>query len=443
MLRTLTRAPIGKPSPIVATQRRRSPVRTARYAYEPASSRSSTTPSKRSSPAAGGVMSPSGIAGAGEAISAVGARSGALALAGATASQPSSKAAQSQLHGQYDGRRAIGAIAVTISGLSLGLRLPFVHCMGFMRPMQDDHGSAVDLNLLVALETLVEERNVTRAAARLGLTQSAMSHKLRRLREEFGDPLLVQGQRGMVATAAAERLLGPIRRGLREIRAGLRTAESFDPATSQRVFTVVTTDYAEFAILPKVLAYTTEHAPGVSATMREIWPGMFDALEDGSADLIVGTQLPPTTGLVQRKIGEDGFMCAVRRGHPKVGDALDLETYLSLHHVLVAPNARSPVGVVDDALAQQGRSRHIAIRVPHFLGGPFIAAQSDLCLTAPRALLLHTRDILGLRLFEPPIELPATRVFMVWHERASDDAGNAWLRELTARCTSEVHDRRE
>lgn len=366
----------------------------------------------------------------------MGARSGADAAAGATASQPSSNAAQSQLQGMNDGGRAIGA---GMTGLSLSLRLPFVHCMRFIEPMQDDHGAAVDLNLLVALETLVEERNVTRAAARLGLTQSAMSHKLRRLREEFGDPLLVQGQKGMVATPAAERLLAPIRKGLREIRAALRTAEPFDPATSRRTFTVVTTDYAEFAILPKVLAYTTEHAPGVSATMREIWPGMFDALEDGSADLIVGPQLPPTTGLVQRRIAEDGFMCAVRRGHPRVGKTLDLDTYLSLKHVLVSPNARSPVGLVDDVLAQRGLSREIAIRVPHFLGGPFIVGQSDLCMTGPRALLLHTRDILGLQLFEPPLELPPTRVFMVWHERASDDAGNLWLRELTARCTGEVH----
>jgi DNA-binding transcriptional LysR family regulator len=383
-------------------------------------------------------MSASGIAGAGGAARAVGARSGALALAGATASQPSSNAAQSQLQREYDGRRAKGAIAVTISGLSLGLRLPFVHCMGFIEPMQGDHTSGLDLNLLVALETLVEERNVTRAAARLGLTQSALSHKLRRLREEFGDPLLVQGQKGMVATAAAERLLAPIRRGLREIRAGLRTAEQWDPATSERTFTVVTTDYAEFAILPKVLAYSTEHAPRISATMREIWPGMFDALEDGSADLIVGPQLPPTTGVVQRKIGEDGFMCAVREDHPRVGKTLDLDTYLALSHVLVAPNARSPAGLVDDVLAQRGLSRHIAIRVPHFLGGPFIAAQSDLCITAPRALLVHTKDILQLRLFEPPIELPVSRVFMMWHERASDDGGNKWLRELTARCTAEV-----
>ncbi len=332
----------------------------------------------------------------------------------------------------------VGADPMGMTGLSLGPGLPFVHCMRFMEPMQDDHGSSVDLNLLVALETLVEERNVTRAAARLGLTQSAMSHKLRRLREELGDPLLVQGQRGMVATAAAERLLAPIRKGLREIRAALRTAEPFDPATSRRTFTVVTTDYAEFAILPKVLAYATEHAPHVSSTMREIWPGMFDALEDGSADLIVGPQLPPTTGLVQRKVAEDGFLCAVRKGHPKVGKTLDLETYVSLHHVLIAPNSRNPTGVVDEVLTERGLSRHIAVRVPHFLGGPFIVAQSDLCITAPRALLVHTKDVFGLQLFEPPIAIPITRVFMVWHERASDDAGSAWLRELTARCTAEV-----
>ena len=306
--------------------------------------------------------------------------------------------------------------------------------------MQDDHTQGLDLNLLVALETLVEECNVTRAAKRLGLTQSAMSHKLRRLREEFGDPLLVQGQRGMVATAAAERLLAPIRKGLREIRAGLRTAAPFDPMTSRRTFTVVTTDYAEFAILPKVLAYWTDRAPNVSTAMRELWPGMFDALEDGSADLIVGPQIATIPGLVQRRIGEDGFMCAVRKGHPKVGGTLDLATYLALNHVLVAPGNQggNKTGIVDDLLAERGLARQIAIRVPHFLGGPYIAAQSDLCLTAPRALLVHTSKFLPLQLFDPPFEIPRGRVFMVWHERMSDDPGNMWLRELTARCTAEV-----
>jgi DNA-binding transcriptional LysR family regulator len=304
--------------------------------------------------------------------------------------------------------------------------------------MQDDHTQSIDLNLLVALETLVEECNVTKAAARLGLTQSAMSHKLRRLREEFGDPLLVQGQRGMVATAAAERLLAPIRKGLREIRAALRTAEPFDPLTSRRMFTVVTTDYAEFAILPKVLAYWTDHAPNCSSQMLELWPGMFDALEDGSADLIVGPQIPPIPGLVQKKIGEDGFMCAVRKGHPKVGKTLDLDTYIGLHHVQVAPGRKGPLGQIDELLAERGLARKIAMRVPHFLGGPFIAAQSDLCLTAPRALLVHTAKILPLQLFESPFEIPRGRVYMVWHERVSDDPGSMWLRDLTARCTAEV-----
>lgn len=304
--------------------------------------------------------------------------------------------------------------------------------------MQDDHTQGLDLNLLVALETLVEERNVTKAAARLGLTQSAMSHKLRRLREELGDPLLVQGRQGMVATPTAERLLAPVRKGLREIRAALRTVEPFDAATSRRCFTVITTDYAEFAILPKVLAYSSAHAPFVSATMREIWPGMFDALEDGSADLIVGPQVPPTTGLVQRRIAEDGFMCAVRKDHPKVGDTLDLALFLELHHVLIAPGPRGPMGIVDEALAEMGLERHVAMRVPHFLGGPYIAAQSDLVLTAPRALLVHAAQILPLKLFDVPVELPPGRIFMIWHDRVSDDPGNIWLRELTARCTAEV-----
>jgi DNA-binding transcriptional LysR family regulator len=131
-------------------------------------------------------------------------------------------------------------------------------------------------------------------------------------------------------------------------------------------------------------------------------------------------------------------MCAVRKGHPKVGKTLDLDTYLDLHHVHCAPGKKGPAGLVDELLAERGLTRKIAMQVPHFLGGPFITAQSDLCLTAPRALLVHTAKILPLQIFELPFEVPRSRVFMVWHERVTDDPGSQWLRELTARCTAEV-----
>ncbi|HWB75579.1 MAG TPA: LysR family transcriptional regulator [Nannocystaceae bacterium] len=300
----------------------------------------------------------------------------------------------------------------------------------------------LDLNLLLALDVLLEERNVTRAAARLGLTQSAMSHKLKKLRELLDDPVLVPGGAGLVETERARRLGQSLRRGLEEIRAALHTAESFDPATSRRTFTVVSSDFSEIAILPRVYEYISKHAPNVSTMMREPFPGLMDALDRGDVDLIMGPSMPERSGLVQRRVSSDVWMCAVRLNHPRVKRKLDLGTYLSLHHLVINPTGSTSASPIDVALERAGKTRHVSLRIPHFLGAPFIVASSELVVTAPRSLLVHAADVLPLRIVEPPIELPPVRTVMTWHERTNADPAHAWLRELSARCTREVVERR-
>lgn len=319
----------------------------------------------------------------------------------------------------------------------LNTGLPFVQLMAFMSCMRMIHDvGALDLDLLVALETLVAVPNVTRAAARLGITQSAMSHRLRRLRELLDDPVVVGGRAGLVPTPRAVRLAEVIARSLHEIRTAVAATDKFDPATSERAFTVVTSDFAEFDILPRVLGEISAHAPGVSVTMREPFLGVLEALERGDVDIIVGPQLPAAAGLVQRKIAEDGFASAVRDDHPLVGQRLEIETFIGLRHLVVDPQGQGQASLVDLALRKLGRQRDVAMRIPHFMGAPFIVARSDLLLTAPRSLLLHFGRLLPLRIFEPPIELPDVRTMMTWHERVSDDPAHAWLRDLTARCTA-------
>lgn len=306
--------------------------------------------------------------------------------------------------------------------------------------MKPAHGPAarLDLDLLVALEALLALGNVTRAAARLGITQSAMSHRLRRLRDALGDPIVVAGRSGLVPTPRAEQLARVVTRSLHELRTALATAAAFDPATSTRTFTVVTSDFAEFEILPRVLEELSRSAPRVTTVMREPSADMLDMLERGAVDLIVGPQLGAISGLVQRKVGEDFLASIVRADHPLVGKHLDLETYLAVRHLVVDPTGAGAIGAVDHALSRIDRRRDVAMRVPHFLGAPFIVARSDLVLTAPWALLRHFANLLPLSIFEPPIELPTGRTFMTWHERVTDDAAHIWLRELTARCTAAV-----
>lgn len=298
----------------------------------------------------------------------------------------------------------------------------------------------LDLNLLVTLEALLLEHNVTRAAQRLGLTQSAMSHRLRKLRELFDDPLLVGGRSGMLPTPLAQSLLGPLREGLTTLRAVFSGAQAFDPATSRREFTVVSTDYAEFAILPLVLEHASRHAPAVSVTMLEPWPGMYQALEDGSVDLVVsGGPVDAPAGIVRRVVAKDSFRALVRQDHPAVGKALDLQTYVSLRHLVtnvgIKNETRSPI---DRMLEQRGLRRHVAMRIPHFVGGPFIVAKSDLVLTTSAALAHHFEQILPVRALPLPFDLPPLPIQQLWHERYTQDPGHRWLRELSARCTAEV-----
>ncbi len=295
----------------------------------------------------------------------------------------------------------------------------------------------LDLNLLLAFDALMDTCNVTRAAERLGITQSAMSHKLRRLRDTFDDPLLVGGRQGMYPTPRAERLAEPVRRALRELRVALRAAEPFDAATARRTFVVASSDYAEFEILPRVLERLSADAPGVDVHMVVTWADLPARLESGAVDLSVGPELPPVAGLKCTTVGREDFVCLVRADHPGVGETLDLDTYLRLPHLLVSPGGEIG-GVVDEALAAMGQQRRITMRTPHFLGGPFIAARSDLVMTAPAALARRAAELLPLRLFVPPLSLPTTRVVMTWHERFDNDSAHAFLRDLAAVATRAV-----
>lgn len=296
-----------------------------------------------------------------------------------------------------------------------------------------------DLNLLVALEALLSEANVTRAALRVSLTQSAMSHKLRRLREQFDDPLLVATRGGMALTPYAQQLLGPLRHALQQLHGVWTGPRPFDPATSDREFVIVSSDFAEFEILPLTLEYTSEHAPNVRCRMLTPWSGLLAALEDGTVDLVMGAPMPAQLGLVQKRIAEDELRCLVRSDHPRVGDTLDLDTYLSLGHLVTHPQSLpGTTPPIVEALAGMGAELRVMMSIPHLIGGPFIIAKSDLVLTTSRALAERAATILPVRVLMPPIPLPAYGVFMTWHERYTRDPGHAWIRELASRTTAQV-----
>jgi DNA-binding transcriptional LysR family regulator len=287
--------------------------------------------------------------------------------------------------------------------------------------------SRLDLNLLTALDALLRERQVTRAAATLGLSQPAMSHALKRLRELFGDPLLVRSGQGMALTARAAELQPRVREVLARVPP-LLEPEPFVPAHCARTFRLVMTDLVGWLLLPTLVGHLAEVAP--RATLR-VLPPMEDvpaALETGRVDLALGVHSRPPEGLRQQRLFTDTLVCVVRQGHPSVRGGLSLKTYAGLSHVVVAPRGL-PGSAVDEELARRGLRRHVALTVPHFLLAPHVVAGSDAVATLSAHLAARLAPLLSLEVHLPPLPLPGQPISQLWHERTHADPAHRWLRE--------------
>jgi len=297
--------------------------------------------------------------------------------------------------------------------------------------MAESHLGAIDLNLLVILDALLEERSVTRAADRVGMTQPAMSHALGRLRKLFDDPLLLRTPRGMVPTARAEALIEPVRRALGELERAVFHRPAFDPLVERRSFSIGAADYAETVLLPPLLEQIGKKAPGIDLMVRVFRAeDMEEDLESGQLDLAITVlQDNEQPAVVQKRLFQERFVCVVRKDHPNVGEALTLEEYVSLSHALISPRGRKG-GYVERELAKLGLSRRVALTVPHFLVAPMVVAQSDLVLTLPERLAKIFASMLPLRVVDPPLPVPGFNVSQVWHERQQHDPAHVWLRGL-------------
>ncbi|MEM8608091.1 MAG: LysR family transcriptional regulator [Myxococcota bacterium] len=308
--------------------------------------------------------------------------------------------------------------------------------------MNVDHNSEslhrIDLNLLVALDALARERNVTRAAERAGVSQSAMSHTLRRLRELFGDPLLVRGRGGMVLTPRAEALVVPLRSGLVSLARTVADPRPFEPSETQRTFRVVSPDLFDTLVLPALLQRLEVEAPGVDLSVVPTPTRLADGLETGDVDLAIhpvllgdkpfplGTQVDAE--LQRRTLFKDTFRCFVRAGHPALSSGLlSVESYVASRHVLVSPLGEGP-GAVDGFLQADGHERRVALRVPHFATALEVVAQSDLVLTGP-ASLAQTASAAGVVSCPLPLEVPPHAITMMWHLRFTEDPAHRWFRD--------------
>jgi DNA-binding transcriptional LysR family regulator len=295
-----------------------------------------------------------------------------------------------------------------------------------------DNLQKIDLNLLVTLEALLTERNVTRAAGRLHLSQPSVSVQLRKLREIFADPLLSPAPGGMVPTARAQALLQPLRAALAKMRSVLEPRLSFDPATTQLTWQVAAADYAEYAILMPLLAELCKTAPGVRVAVREASHSrMIRQLESGAIDLgLLALEAAPER-LHHRVLFKEHYVFVARKRHPALRRKLTLDTLCRLDHVVVSPDGGGFRGVTDAALEARGRKRRVVLSVPHFLFVPEVVARTDLVAFLPLRLVKDRSD--EIQLVAPPLPLPSYEMAMIWHERSHLDPAHVWLREQVSR----------
>lgn len=291
---------------------------------------------------------------------------------------------------------------------------------------------SVNLNLLPVLEALLAERNVTRAARRIGLSQPAVSSALAQLRTLLGDPLLLRTRGGMQPTERALALRGPLRSALAALETALEPRSEFNPRTSERIFVIATTDFAEFVLLPRLLSRLEREAPGVRLRVLP-WQEhrVPPTLETGEVDLMIGFYRHVPAGCQAQPLFEDRFVCVVRKGHPRVKTRLSLKTYVSLPHILVSIDENAP-GVVDRVLSERGLRRNVGLRLTHFLMVPPVVAMTDYAAALSDRIAEPFARMLPLKLFPPPLPLPSAVVGQVWHDRTHESPPHAWLRRVVA-----------
>ncbi len=291
--------------------------------------------------------------------------------------------------------------------------------------------SGLDLNLLTVFRALEETRHVTRAAALLGLSQPALSHALARLRAVVGDPLFVRSGRGLVTTPRAEGLSPIVKELMALVEKGMWGGGDFKPRAIDRVFQVRTTDMVESQLLPGLMTKLEADAPQARVAVTALGFSLpREALEAGTIDLgIAGFfgELPP--GFYRQNLFRDRFLCVVRKGHPRLrGKKLTLDEYCGERHLLIAPGGELR-GAADLVLDKKKKGRRIAAGMSSYAGSAWVVAESDAVLTAPARLINQMAPVFGLRVFEPPLELPVIQVVQVWHERNHGDPAHRWFRE--------------
>ena len=294
----------------------------------------------------------------------------------------------------------------------------------------DFHG--IDLNLLAAFDALMSECNVTRAATRVGVSQPAMSAALSRLRKLLGDPWFLRSAEGLLPTPRARELAEPISQALRQLEATLVRKPDFVPGVAKLTVNLGLSDYPAFVVLPALLEALAEQAPGISVNVHAFndRDHAVDLLDAGAIDVAIG--VPPTHSdgrILTRPILRDEFVTIIASKHPAARRGMNMKTYLSLPHALASPEGQRH-GLVDQALAQLGQQRTLALTLPHMFALPAIVARTGMTATVMKRVALQSPAGRQLAFFPPPVTLPEIVFYLIWHRRSDGHQAQKWLRTL-------------
>jgi len=296
--------------------------------------------------------------------------------------------------------------------------------------MNNMHNGDLDLNLLPVFDALIRVKNVSRAAEELDMSQSAVSHALKRLRTFFGDPLFLKTGSGMQPTPRALELLTPVLSVMGTVRGELLVREGFDAASARRTFSLCLTDMGELIFLPRLIARLRAAAPGCTLrTLQVPVHQIQDVLESGEADLALGSLHSVPEGLFQQQLFTRSFVTIVNRRNRTIGDTMSREQFFAMEHIVVSLSGRLEDSY-DSIVDQLAGPRRVYLTTPHFLTVPMIIEQNpELIATVPRELATRFDAYKSIRMVPTPVDVPPFAIRQHWHPRVQHDAANSWLRK--------------
>ncbi len=297
-----------------------------------------------------------------------------------------------------------------------------------------------DLNLLRAFDALMRERNVSRAAERVSISQPAMSNALARLRTLLDDPVLVRTTRGMQPTPRALVMEKPVRLALKSIENTLLPEPDFEPATSKQVFRLLATDYLQFLLLPRLIRRLHEEAPSVHVKVQSLQREVPEQeLEEGEYDYALGLFRNIPKRLSKQYLLSDTLVVLVGAENKAYGDRISREEFLAAKHVWVSGGQRTDL--IDQVLTEQGLNRQVALTTPNFLMGPVIAANTDLIVVTPRVVANQYIRYLPLKMLPVPFEACPFDLHLLWHPHYAETPAHRWFRNVLDEVSAEVRER--